>query len=205
MHKCREAQGCARAAAPNNYGAWNAPYEEMLMAIRPYKGILPKLGARVYVDESAAVIGDVQLGEDASVWPMCSVRGDVNLIRIGARTNIQDNSVIHVTHKYSDLPDGRACLVGDDVTVGHQCVLHACTIGNSCLIGMGSIVLDGAILHDGVLLGAGSLVTEGKELEGGNLWLGRPAKKARALTKQEMDWFVYSAKHYVKLKDDYLK
>jgi carbonic anhydrase/acetyltransferase-like protein (isoleucine patch superfamily) len=175
------------------------------MAIRPYKGILPNLGARVYVDESAAVIGDVQLGDDASVWPMCSVRGDVNSIRIGARTNIQDNSVLHVTHKYSELPDGRACLVGDDVTVGHQCVLHACTIGNRCLIGMGSIVLDGAVLHDGVLLGAGSLVTEGKELEGGYLWIGRPARKMRKLTQQEMAWFEYSAKHYVKLKDGYLK
>jgi len=175
------------------------------MAIRPYKGILPQLGARVYVDDSAVVIGDVVLGEDASVWPQCSVRGDVNAIRIGARTNIQDNTVMHVTHKYADLPEGRACSVGDDVTVGHQCVLHACTIGNECLIGMGSIVLDGAVLHDRVLLGAGSLVTEGKKLEGGYLWLGRPAKKVRPLTEQEMKWFAYSAKHYVKLKDDYLK
>jgi carbonic anhydrase/acetyltransferase-like protein (isoleucine patch superfamily) len=175
------------------------------MAIRPYKGIVPQLGARVYVDDSAVVIGDVVLGEDASVWPQCSVRGDVNAIRIGARSNIQDNTVMHVTHKYPDLPEGRACIVGDDVTVGHQCVLHACTIGNECLIGMGSIVLDGAVLHDRVLLGAGSLVTEGKELEGGYLWLGRPAKKVRPLTEQELKWFAYSAKHYVKLKDEYLK
>lgn len=175
------------------------------MALRSYKGIHPQLGARVYVDESAAVIGDVQIGADSSIWPMCSVRGDVNHIRIGARTNIQDNSVIHVTHRYSELPEGMATVVGDDVTVGHQCVLHACTIGNRCLIGMGSIVLDGAVLHDGVLLGAGSLVTEGKKLEGGYLWLGRPAKRARALTEKEMAWFEYSAKHYVKLKDEYLK
>ena len=175
------------------------------MAIRPYKGTLPQLGPRVYVDDSAVVIGDVVLGEDASVWPQCSVRGDVNRIRIGARTNIQDNTVMHVTHKYADLPEGRACVVGDDVTVGHQCVLHACTIGNECLIGMGSIVLDGAVLHNRALLGAGSLVTEGKELEGGYLWLGRPAKKVRPLTEQELKWFAYSAKHYVKLKDDYLK
>jgi len=175
------------------------------MATRPYKGILPQLGARVYVDDSAVVIGDVVLGDDASVWPQCSVRGDVNAIRIGARSNIQDNTVMHVTHRYPDLPEGRACTVGDDVTVGHQCVLHACTIGNECLIGMGSIVLDGAVLHDRVLLGAGSLVTEGKELEGGYLWLGRPAKKVRPLTEQEIKWFAYSAKHYVKLKDEYLK
>ncbi|MDH4133992.1 MAG: gamma carbonic anhydrase family protein [Gammaproteobacteria bacterium] len=175
------------------------------MAIRPYKEALPQLGARVYVDESAAVIGDVVLGDDASVWPMCSVRGDVNFIRIGARTNIQDNSVIHVSHRHAALPEGRGCTVGIDVTVGHQCILHACTIGNECLIGMGSIVLDGAVLHDRVLLGAGSLVTEGKELEGGYLWMGRPAKKVRPLTEEEIKWLAYSAKHYVKLKDDYLK
>jgi len=174
------------------------------MAIRLYNGIRPKLGDRVYVDEAAAVIGDVVLGEDASVWPLCSVRGDVNTIRIGARTNIQDNTVIHVTHKYSDLPEGRACTVGDDVTVGHQCILHACTIGNECLIGMGSIVLDGAVIQDRVLLGAGSLVTEGKVLESGYLWMGRPAKKVRPLTEEEIKWFRYSAKHYVELKDHYL-
>lgn len=175
------------------------------MAIRPYKGVLPKLGARVYIDDSAAVIGDVVLGDDSSVWPMCSMRGDVNFIRIGARTNIQDNSVIHVSHRHAALPEGRACTVGYDVTIGHQCLLHACTIGNECLIGMGSIILDGAVLHDRVLLGAGSLVTEGKELEGGYLWLGRPAKKVRPLTEAELEWFAYSARHYVQLKDDYLK
>lgn len=174
------------------------------MAIRPYRGKLPQLGNRVFVDPSAAVIGDVALGDDTSVWPMCSVRGDVNIIRIGARTNIQDNTVIHVTHSYPDLPAGRACIVGDDVTVGHQCVLHACTIGHQCLIGMGSIILDGALLHERVLLGADSLVTEDKELEGGYLWLGRPARKVRPLTEQELAWFAYSAKHYVQLKDDYL-
>jgi carbonic anhydrase/acetyltransferase-like protein (isoleucine patch superfamily) len=175
------------------------------MAIRPYQGILPRLGAGAYVDESAVVIGDVELGADASVWPLCSVRGDVNRIRIGARTNIQDNSVIHVSHRHAALPEGRACIVGDDVTVGHRCILHACHIGNACLIGMGSIILDGAVLHDGVLLGAGSLVTADKELEGGYLWLGRPAKRARALTEAEKTWLEYSARHYVKLKNDYLK
>jgi carbonic anhydrase/acetyltransferase-like protein (isoleucine patch superfamily) len=174
------------------------------MALRPYKGTLPQPGARVFVDDSAVVIGNVTLGDDASVWPQCSVRGDVNFIRIGARSNIQDNTVIHVTHRYPDLPEGRGCTVGNDVTVGHSCILHACAIGNECLIGMGSTVLDGAVLHDHVLLGAGSLVTEGKVLDGGHLWMGRPAKKVRALTEEEIKWFAYSAKHYVKLKDDYL-
>ena len=175
------------------------------MAIRPYKGILPKLGTRAFVDESATAIGDVEIGDDSSIWPMCSVRGDVNSIRIGARTNIQDNTVIHVTHKYSELPEGRSCTVGDDVTVGHQCILHACTIGNECLIGMGSIILDGAVVQDRVLLGAGSLVSEGKVLESGYLYIGQPARRMRELTEEELKWFAYSAKHYVQLKDDYLK
>jgi carbonic anhydrase/acetyltransferase-like protein (isoleucine patch superfamily) len=174
------------------------------MAIRPYKGILPQLGARAYVDESAAVIGDVVIGDDSSIWPLCSVRGDVNFIRIGARTNIQDNSVLHVTHRYTDLPNGWSCTVGDDVTVGHACIIHACAIGNRCLIGMGSAILDGAVIHDEVLLGADSLVTEGKVLESGYLWMGRPARKVRPLTEEEIKWFRYSAEHYVQLKDDYL-
>ncbi len=175
------------------------------MAIRPYNGILPKIAPSAYIDEQAAVIGDVEIGEDSSVWPMCSIRGDVNLIRIGRRTSIQDNTVIHVTHRHKELPEGRPTVIGDDVTVGHQCVLHACTIEDRCLIGMGSIILDGARLRAGVLLGAGSLVTEGKDLEGGYLWLGRPAKRVRALTEQELAWFEYSARHYVKLKNEYLR
>ena len=174
------------------------------MAIRPYKGILPKLGARVYVDEQAAVIGDVVIGDDSSIWPMCSVRGDVNFIRIGVRTNIQDGTVIHVTHHHEGAPGGRPTIIGDDVTVGHLCILHACTIENRCLIGMGSVVMDDAVLREGLILGAGSLVTEGKELEGGYLWLGRPAKRVRELTAEEKSWLEYSARHYVKLKNDYL-
>jgi carbonic anhydrase/acetyltransferase-like protein (isoleucine patch superfamily) len=174
------------------------------MSIRSFDGNTPRLGARVYVDEQAAVIGDVELGDDASVWPMCSIRGDVNHIRIGARSNIQDGSVMHVTHAHDALPGGRATVVGADVTVGHNVVLHACTIEDRCLIGMGSVILDGAILRAGVLLGAGSLVTEEKILEGGYLYVGRPAKRVRALTAEEMKWFEYSARHYVRLKDRYL-
>ena len=175
------------------------------MAIRPYKNILPSIGPRVYIDPAASVIGDVAIGADSSVWPMCSVRGDVNFIRIGARSNIQDGTVIHVTHEHESLGGGRAVVIGDDVTVGHQCTIHGCTIESRCLIGMGSTLLDGAVLREGVLLGAGSLVTEGKELEGGYLWLGRPAKRVRELTDEEKAWFEYSASHYVNLKNDYLK
>jgi carbonic anhydrase/acetyltransferase-like protein (isoleucine patch superfamily) len=174
------------------------------MAIRPYKGILPTLGARVYVDASAAVIGDVVIGDDTSIWPQCSVRGDVNFIRIGARTNVQDGTVIHGVHPHEALSGSHSVTVGDDVTIGHSSIIHGCAIESRCLIGMGSTLLDGAVLRSGVFLGAGSLVTEGKELEGGYLWMGRPAKKLRALTDDEIKWFVYSAKHYVGLKNDYL-
>lgn len=175
------------------------------MAVRPYKGIHPTIAPTAYVDDAAVVIGDVVIGEHASIWPQCSIRADVNFIRIGARTNIQDNTVIHVTHKHAALPDGRPTIIGDDVTVGHQVILHACTVGNHCLVGMGSQILDGAVLQDYVLLGAGSLVTEEKVLEGGYLYVGRPAKRIRELTEKEKAWFDYSAKHYVKLKNDYLK
>jgi carbonic anhydrase/acetyltransferase-like protein (isoleucine patch superfamily) len=175
------------------------------MAIRPYKGILPTVGPRVYIDEAASIIGDVVIGADTSIWPMCSVRGDVNVIRIGARTNIQDGSILHGTHDYEGVPGGWAVIVGDDVTIGHQCIIHGCTVESRCLIGMGSAILDGAVLRSGVFLGAGSLVTEGKELEGGYLWMGRPAKRVRELTDEEKAWFDYSARHYVDLKNDYLK
>ena len=174
------------------------------MTIRTFKSITPKINKSAYVDEAAVVIGDVELGADASVWPMCSIRGDVNAIKIGARSNIQDGSVIHVTHRYSELSNGHATVIGSDVTVGHKVMLHGCTLEDLCLIGMGSTVLDGAIIRSKVLLGAGSLVPEGKELEGGYLWLGRPAKKMRALTEEELNWFEYSAMHYVKLKNDYM-
>jgi carbonic anhydrase/acetyltransferase-like protein (isoleucine patch superfamily) len=175
------------------------------MTIRSFKGVFPKLGARAYVDSSAVVIGNVELGEDASIWPMCSIRGDVNQICIGARSNIQDGSVIHVTHGYGELPDGKATRIGSDVTVGHKVMLHGCTVEDLCLIGMDSVILDGAIIRSKVLLGAGSLVPEGKDLEGGYLWLGRPAKKMRELTDKELQWFEYSAMHYVKLKNDYME
>jgi carbonic anhydrase/acetyltransferase-like protein (isoleucine patch superfamily) len=173
------------------------------MAIRPYQGTTPTIAASAYVDEQAAVIGDVTIGEDSSVWPMCSIRGDVNAVRIGARTSIQDGSVIHVTHRHAARPEGHATVIGDEVTVGHKVILHGCTIEHRCLIGMGSLILDGAVIRSQVLLGAGSLVTEGKELEGGYLWLGQPARRVRPLTEQELQWFAYSAQHYVKLKHDY--
>lgn len=173
------------------------------MTIRRFKEIQPRLADSAYVDEAAVVIGDVELAEDSSVWPMAVIRGDVNYIRIGARSNVQDGSVLHVTHDHGGAPGGYPLVIGDDVTIGHNVTLHGCTIGNRCLIGMGSTILDGAILEDGVLLAAGSLVPPGKTLEGGYLWLGSPVKKGRPLTDEERDWFGYSATHYAKLKREH--
>ena len=173
--------------------------------IRPYKGIMPNIDDSAYVDPQSSVIGNVIIGKDSSVWPMAAIRGDVNKIRIGERTNIQDGSVLHVTHAGGPLaPDGFALTVGNDVTVGHNVVLHACTVEDGCLIGMGSVVLDGAVIKAGAMVGAGSVVSPGKELEGGYLYLGTPARKARELNQQEKDYLIYSAKHYVALKNDYL-
>jgi len=174
------------------------------MSVRAYKGLMPQIAESAYIDEAATVIGDVQIGVEASVWPGAVIRGDVNRIRIGARSNVQDGTVVHVTHPYSDQPAGFAVQVGNDVTIGHNVTVHGCTIEDRCLIGIGSIILDGAKIQSQVLLGAGSLVPEGRVLESGFLYLGSPAKKIRMLTDAELKWFKYSAGHYVKLSRDYL-
>jgi carbonic anhydrase/acetyltransferase-like protein (isoleucine patch superfamily) len=175
----------------------------MADSIRSYKGTRPSIDASAYIDPSAAVIGDVVIGADSSVWPMTAIRGDVNRIRIGARTNIQDGSVLHVTAPGPLAPQGHGLSIGDDVTVGHKVVLHACTIEDGCLIGMGSVVLDGAVIRSGAMVGAGSVVSPGKELEGGYLYLGTPARQARPLNDSEKAYFSYSSKHYVALKNNY--
>ena len=173
------------------------------MAVRAYKDNYPKIGDGTFVDDSALVVGDVSVGSDCSFWPMSVARGDVNKIIIGNRSNIQDGSVLHVTHPHRTIPDGYALKVGDNVTVGHKVILHGCTVSDNCLIGMGAIIMDGAHIHPYVLLGAGSLVSPGKELEGGYLWLGSPVKKIRPLTDEELKWIDYSATHYVDLKNKY--
>ncbi|WJW75603.1 gamma carbonic anhydrase family protein [Thiohalobacter sp. IOR34] len=171
------------------------------MSIRDFDGHTPRIDASAFVDETALVIGDVEIGADSSLWPMVVARGDIHRIRIGARSNIQDGSVIHVTHDSDHVPGGHPVVIGDGVTVGHQVTLHGCTIEDDCLIGMGSLVLDGARIERGTLLGAGSLVSPGKVLEGGYLWLGRPAKRIRPLTAEERGYLGYSADHYVRLKE----
>jgi len=174
------------------------------MTIRSFQGVQPVIGRSVYIDETALVIGDVTIGDDSSVWPMTVVRGDVNKITIGGNTNIQDGSVLHVTHGHQENPEGFALHVGNNVTVGHKVILHACVIEDNCLIGMGSTIMDGAVVHSHVLVGAGSLVSPGKELESGFLYLGSPVKRLRPLTPEERAWIDYSASHYVKLKNRYL-
>ncbi|MEW6132606.1 MAG: gamma carbonic anhydrase family protein [Pseudomonadota bacterium] len=171
--------------------------------ISPFNGIHPEFAAGAWVHPRATVIGEVSLGENASVWPGAVVRGDVNSIAIGAATNIQDNSVLHVSHKTPENPAGGPLTIGARVTVGHGVILHACTIEDECLIGMGSIILDRAVVKKHVLLGAGSLVPEGKVLESGYLYLGRPAKMVRELTAEEIAYFNYSAEHYIELMRAY--
>lgn len=173
--------------------------------IRAFDGLEPSLERSVYVDQAATVIGDVEIGADSSVWPAAVLRGDVNHIRVGARTSIQDGSVCHVTHKNETLPEGWPLLIGDDVTVGHKVTLHGCQIGNRVLVGMGSIVLDGAVVENDVIIGAGTLVPPGKILEGGFLYLGSPCKQVRPLTESELQRLTYSAHHYVRLKNRYLE
>lgn len=174
------------------------------MKVRPFKGVTPQIAESVFVDPSAIIIGDVQIGEDCSVWPLTVIRGDMHSIRIGARTSIQDGSVLHITHAGPYNPDGFPLSIGDDVTVGHQAMLHGCTLGSRILIGMGSMVMDGAVIEDDVVLGAGSLVPPGKRLESGKLYVGRPAKAVRDLTDKELAYFTYTAGNYVKLKDQHL-
>ena len=174
------------------------------MTIRSYKGITPTFNNSVYIDESSVLVGDISLGKDSSVWPLVAARGDVNYIRIGERTNIQDGSVLHLTRASKSNPDGYPLIIGDDVTVGHKVMLHGCQLGNRILVGMGAIVMDNAIVEDDVIIGGGSLVPPNKRLESGYLYVGSPVKQARPLTEQERAFLKISADNYVQLKDEYL-
>lgn len=174
------------------------------MTIRRFMNHSPVLGDSVFVDDSAVVIGRVWLGADVSVWPLTAIRGDVNDITIGDRTNIQDGSVLHNTAPSSSPPNGFPLVVGSDVTVGHKVILHGCTIGDRVLVGMGSIVMDGAVVENDVIIGGGSVVTPGKVLTSGGLYVGSPAKRVRELRPEELAFLRYSAEHYVKLKNQHL-
>ena len=176
------------------------------MPIRPYKNIYPRISESSYIAESADIIGNVVIGEDSSVWHASVVRGDMDMtITIGSRTNIQDGSVLHIVNQSSYVPDGYHLTIGNEVTVGHRCILHACTIEDTALIGMGSTVLDGAVVCSEAMIGANSLVPPGKIIEGGYLWLGSPIKKIRKLSAMDKEFLVYSAEMYVSLKNEYME
>ena len=172
--------------------------------IRSFENIQPQIAPSAYVDASAEVIGDVHIGEQCSIWPTTVIRGDVNYIRIGDFTNIQDGCVLHVSHASERNPAGYPLIIGRHVTAGHRAILHACTIGDECLIGMGAVVMDNAVVEDRVMIGANSLVPPGKRLESGNLYLGNPCRLARKLSDDEIAYLRYSAEHYARLKDRHL-
>lgn len=165
--------------------------------IRSYRGHTPQIAPSAYIDPQAVIIGDVVIGEDSSVWPCAVVRGDVHYIRIGARTNIQDGSVLHV------MRDTNALVLGDDVTVGHSVTLHGCTIESRCLIGMGSILLNGAVIGTGSIIAAGTLVPERTIVGAGSLMMGQPAKLRRSLTAQDLASIDAYSRRYVEYKETY--
>ena len=167
--------------------------------IRSYNGIQPTVPDSAFVDDTALVLGEVTLGEDSSIWPMTVLRGDVNRIEVGPRSNIQDGTVVHVAHDGPFCPGGFPTVIGADVTVGHRAVIHACSVGDRVLVGMGAVIMDGARVGDDSIVGANALVPPGKELAGGYLYVGSPAKPARPLTERELEHLRYSAAHYVRL------
>ena len=167
--------------------------------IRTFAKHTPKIADTAYLDARCCVIGDVVIGDQTNIWPGVVIRGDVNPIRIGERTNIQDNSVLHNSHDSEFLPGGSPLLIGHAVTIGHQAMLHGCEIGDYCLVGMGAIVLDRAVLEPEVMLGAGSLVPSGKTLRSGYLYIGSPAQAKRPLSDDEKRYLHYSAEHYLRL------
>ncbi len=172
--------------------------------LRRFGDAMPRLGRRVYIDPAATVIGDVELGDDVSVWPGAVIRGDVQRIRIGARSSVQDGAIVHVTHDGPYTPGGRACVVGADVTIGHGAIVHACTVHDACLIGMHATLLDDAEIGPHAIIGAGAVVTSGKVVGEGELWVGNPARCVRKLDARAIEQLDYSAAHYVRLKDRYL-
>lgn len=173
-------------------------------SLRSFQGKTPEIGQRVLIDPSAVVLGQVTLADDVSIWPQVAIRGDMHCIRVGARTSVQDGSVLHITHAGPYNQEGWPLDIGCDVTIGHSAVLHGCTLGNRVLVGMSATVMDGAVIEDDVVIAAGALVTPGKHLHSGYLYAGSPAREVRPLSDKEMAYFIYSASNYVKLKDQHI-
>lgn len=171
----------------------------MSQFILPYKGIMPKVHESAFIAPSASIVGDVEIGEDTNIWYNCAMRGDVHEIRIGARTNIQDGTVIHVTTDFS------GAYIGSDVTVGHAAILHACTVEDFGFVGMQACAMDGSVVEGFAMLAAGALLTPGKRVPKGQLWAGRPAKYMRDLSDEEIAYIKWSAPHYVELGQEHKK
>lgn len=172
--------------------------------IRPFQGIHPQIDDSAFIAETAVIVGDVTIGPQSSIWYNVVARGDVNFIRIGARTNVQDLSMLHVTHKKHADDPGAPLVIGDDVTIGHSVTLHGCTVGNGSFIGMQAIVMDKAVVGEGALIGARSLVTEGTVIPPHTLWVGAPAKYKRDLTPDEIAWLAKSPQNYVRYAQQYI-
>lgn len=177
------------------------------MTIRNFLEYKPQVHDTAYVDPQACVIGNVLIGKNSSVWPMVVARGDVNKITIGNNSNIQDGSILHVTHKSEEGSEiqskGAELIIGDSVTVGHAVILHGCKVEDYCLIGMGATVMDNCVIENHSILAAGSILTEGKRIKSGELWVGSPARKVRDLSQKQKQRLEYSAEHYVKLMKKY--
>lgn len=167
--------------------------------VLPYRGISPKIAESVFVAPTATVIGDVQIGAETNIWFGVTIRGDVNRVRIGKRTNIQDGTVCHVTYKDGPLT------IGDNVTIGHSAVIHACTLQDMSFVGMGAVVMDGVVVESGAMVAAGAVVPPGKVVRKGEIWAGVPARLFRAMTQEEIDYLPWSAEHYVRLGQQYIQ
>lgn len=166
--------------------------------IFPFEGKWPRVHPSAFIAPTAVLIGDVEVGPEASVWYHCVLRGDTNVIRVGARSNIQDGTIVHVNSGRAT-DDNFATIIGEDVTIGHACIIHACTLKDRAFIGMGASVLDGAVVQEGGMLAAGSLLPPGKVIGLGEQWMGNPAKLRKPLTEAEAALFARTAPHYVEL------
>ncbi|MEM7171900.1 MAG: gamma carbonic anhydrase family protein [Pseudomonadota bacterium] len=176
--------------------------------IRPYQGITPKIHPDAFIAENAVIIGDVEIGPGSSIWYGCVIRGDVNKIRIGANTNLQDGTVVHCNHdrsgkSYRETGGGVPCYIGDNVVIGHMALIHACTLESGCFIGMGAVVMDHAVVQPQAMVAAGALVGPRKVVESGQLWAGTPARRVRDLKPEELGNFPYLADSYRKLAESY--
>lgn len=170
--------------------------------ILPHNGITPRIAPDAFIAETAVIIGDVEIGAGASIWYGCVLRGDANSIRVGARTNIQDGTVVHVNSEREGASATRT-VIGDDVTIGHMALIHACTLEDQSFVGMKACVMDGVVVESGAMVAAGALVTPGKRVRKGEVWAGSPAKLMRPLSEKEASYLAHASEHYVELAQSY--